>query len=210
MSSIDEAGALERLRDRVASGPCPVSCGRQPGRRPRPHDRERLEAVLLRVVAVDDHHRGRAVVQARRVAGGDAEALDLGVQRLERRELLHRGAAARVLVDRERHRSCRRAAAPRSGRSRLRSGPRRSRATARDVRLARPVVHLLAGDADLLRGVPADRDRHVERGRVGRLGVARRHPRLHLVGAQHPLHRARRRRDRLRATGDDDACPCRP
>src|SRR3546814_7355735 len=41
------------------------------------------------------------VVGAGRVAGGDAEALDLGVQHLERRQPLHRGVAAGVLVDGE-------------------------------------------------------------------------------------------------------------
>ena len=41
------------------------------------------------------------------------------------------------------------------------------------------------------RGVLAHRDRHVERGRIGRLGVARRHPLLPLTGGV-GLHRRQR------------------
>ena len=76
-----------------------MSRGLHARRRPRHDLGERREAVRLGVVAADDHHRGGAVVEARRVAGRDREVLDLGVQRLERRHLLHRAAAARVLVD---------------------------------------------------------------------------------------------------------------
>ena len=78
------------------------------------------------------------------------------------------------------------------------------------VRLERPEVHLLARDVRLLRGVPPDGDRHVERGRVGRLGVARRHPRLHVVGAQDALHRPAARSRRTRRRRRSRPCPCRP
>jgi hypothetical protein len=51
------------------------------------------------------------------------------------------------------------------------------------VRARGPRVHLLARYAGLDGGVPADRDRHVEVGRGGRVAVARRHPVRPLVRA---------------------------
>ena len=92
-----QAGALERLRDRGDRAEAGVA-GLHARRGPRDDLGERGETVRLGVVAADDHHRRRRVVEARRVAGRDREVLDLGVQRLERRHLLHRAAAARVLV----------------------------------------------------------------------------------------------------------------
>ena len=64
-------------------GPEAGARGLEPDRRPRHDPRQRREAVRRRRSRVDDdHHRGGAVVEPGRVAGGDGEALDLGVERL--------------------------------------------------------------------------------------------------------------------------------
>ncbi len=168
-------------------GPRPVSRGLHAGRRPRHDLAERGEAVRLGVVAAHDHHRRGRVVQARRVAGRDREVLDLGVQRLERRHLLHRAAAARVLVGVE---DLGRAVAHRD----LDRDDLLFEATLVDrgdralVRTERPRVAVGAGEAGGLRGVVTDGDRHVEGGRVGSGGVRRRHPLLVVVGAERALH----------------------
>ena len=136
-------GAFERLGD-GDGGRQAGALGRDARRRPRPDDRQRLEALASATVAVGDHHRGGGIVDARRVAGRDAEALDLGVQGREAGQLLDRGAPARVLVDGEQRGRAVAPPSPRSGRS-----PRRSRPVdAGDgplVRAARPGVHLARG-----------------------------------------------------------------
>ena len=99
------------------------------------------------------------------------------VSERQRGQLLRRRVPARVLVDADRHRL----APARRHRHRHdllgeaavvggRHGP--------DVRVVRPVVGLLAGDAALAGGVLAHRDQHVGVGRLGRVGVARRHEAL--------------------------------
>ena len=92
-----EPGAGQRLRHRERRAEAGVG-RRHPRRRPRPHDRERLESVSGRVVGVAQDHRARGVVDARRVARGDREPGDLRVQHRQRGELLERGVATRVLV----------------------------------------------------------------------------------------------------------------
>ena len=81
------------------SGARPVRSGAHADRRPGPHDGERLEALRPRPARRSATTMAAAPsLTPAGVAGGDAEALDLGVQRLERRELLHascRGAGAR-------------------------------------------------------------------------------------------------------------------
>ena len=58
--------------------------------------RERRDAELVRLGVAHHDHRGRAVVQRARVAGGD---LTVGTEhRLQRRELLDGRAGARAVV----------------------------------------------------------------------------------------------------------------
>ncbi len=68
----------------------------------------------------------------------------------------------------------------------------------------RPRIDVGAGQTHLTRGVLPHRDRHVERRRVRRLRMARRHPRHRLAATHHTLGRLRRRAQALRAAGDDD------
>ena len=89
-----EAGAGERLRDRHGRGQAGVG-RRHAGRGPRPHDRRAARGRTRRRAPSSTITMAAArVVDAAGVAGRDAEALDLGVQRLERGQLLH----ARVRV----------------------------------------------------------------------------------------------------------------
>jgi hypothetical protein len=78
---------------------------RQPGlrgvdadRRPRPDHGQRRQPEPV----TGDHQGGRAVVGAAGVARGDAEPLNLRVQRLERGQLLQARVVPRVLVHCER------------------------------------------------------------------------------------------------------------
>src|SRR5207244_10213864 len=86
---------FEGTRDRNARGDTRVT-RRHTGARPAPDGGQGIEAVRLRVLAVDDHECGGAVVEARRVPRSDPAALleDGG----ERRQLLERCRASRVLV----------------------------------------------------------------------------------------------------------------
>ena len=116
----------------------PVRSGRTPteahdltvasGRRP----------CARRVVRVDDQQRRCAVVEAGRVARGDAEALDLRVEWAQARELLQRRLAPRVLVELEGPRAAVRRPGPRSGRSRRSKRPLVGRSRGALVRLVRP------------------------------------------------------------------------
>ena len=162
--------------------------GRHARRGPGPDDRQRFEARARREGPVGHDHRGRAVVHARRVARGDAEALDLGVQRLQRRQLLQCRGPPGMLVDREGEPRPVAAGSPRAARSRRRSCPRRSRRSARWwERNAHSSISPAVMPA-LDRGIPADGDRHVPDRGVGRLAVAGREPVLF------PLRRSRERR----------------
>ena len=105
MSSIGQAGALQRLAarlDRAETHDLRVEAGHA-GR----HDpRQRLDAELVRLGVAHHDHRGRAVVQRARVAGGH---LAVGTEhRLQLGELLDRRAVARAVV--LRRPPCRRAA----------------------------------------------------------------------------------------------------
>jgi hypothetical protein len=198
----------ERLGDHLGRGEARLGRRHADGR-PRPHDREGLEACGLGNGPVDDDEGRGAVVAARRVARRDAEPLDLGVQDLQRRELLVARVAPRVLVDRE---GRRRAVAPRhlDRHDLVGEGAGVDGGDRPLVRPARPRVLLLAGDAGLHGGVPADRDGHVLARGVGRLRVAGRRPGVPLVGAGHRPVEARRQRRRLDATGDDGPVHARP
>jgi hypothetical protein len=89
-----DAGALGRLRDREGGRQSGVA-RRYPHRRPRPDDRQRLEPVLLGVIAVGDDDRAAGVVEAGCVPGRDAEPVDLRMQGRQLGELLRRRVAAR-------------------------------------------------------------------------------------------------------------------
>ena len=193
----------------AAIGPSPVSRGITPD---DAHDTilpSGVSPLRLGVVAAHDHHRRGRVVETRRVARGDREVVDLGVQRLERRHLLHRGAAARVLVGVEdlggavAHRHFDRD-------DLLLEATFVDRGDRALVRTQRPRVAVGAGETGRLRGVVPDGDRHVEGGRVGRGGVRRRHPLLVVVGAHRALHRRAATSTATPHRPRSRRCPCRP
>ncbi len=155
---------------------------------------------------VGEDQRGAAVVHAGRVAGGDAEAGDLGVDGLERGELLEAaGRAGGGARRRRRSWSCRRGGSPRAGRSRRRSCPSSMAAMARWCeRNAQASISSRVTPASTAAFQP-DGDRHVLVGGVGRVAVARRRPVGPVVGARHPPGPAGRGRRRLDAAGHDHA-----
>ena len=155
------------------------------------------------VVGRHDGDRGGGVVEPGGVAGGDGEALDLGVERLELAEGVGGDAAAGVLVDREGDG----AAVERRGLDRhdLALEPAVvDRLDGLGVGVGRPLVDVAAGEAHLEGGVVAHGDGHVEGRGVGGLAVARRHPRLGVLAEGEALERRGRGGDALGATGDDD------
>ena len=124
-----ESPAFASAASHACGLPCSIRCGSTPAmpnetKRARGSSPSRDAARLAR-----DQHRGRAVDDLARVAGGDVAVRD--ERRLERGELLERRVAPRRLVDRERATPTCGFDDARPGRSRSRSGPRRSRATAR-------------------------------------------------------------------------------
>ena len=184
-------------------GPMPVRAGSRPDDAHDTTRRQRAQPMGLGVVVRGHHERGGGVVEARRVARGDGRAVDLRVQGLELGERLHGGAAPRMLVDAE-HARVAVAVGVLDGDDLLfeRTGVDGRDGTAVAVR--RPLVDVEPGEPHLAGRVLAHRDRHVERRRVGGLGMAGRHPHLGLPARLEHLPRLRRRAEALGATGDDD------
>ena len=126
-------------------GPRPVSRRRHSDRRPRPHDRQRLEPVRLGVVASATTIAPPASLSPDEFPAVIAEPVDLRMQRRQRGELLQRRVTARVLVDRRTSRlALAPRPAPRSAKISSRSRPSSIGGDRRAVRVVRPVVLLLA------------------------------------------------------------------
>src|SRR5215218_10728340 len=114
--------------------------------------------MLVGVLAVGDDDRAAGVVETGRVPGGDAEPVDLRMQRRQLGELLGCRVAPRVLVDVEGARLASLAPDRYFHGEDLVTEPSLVRGGDRaHVRVVRPVVLLLAAHARLDRSVPADR-----------------------------------------------------